>query len=111
MYKTLPTCNHLWTFKKQFAAQLALSSFMSYMLHIGARSPNKTLFATNTGKIFQNDFHPTYNDNGLVECKEPVPFRLTRNLQTFFTSFGVEGLFVASMCAAAQATVAPQVGF
>lgn len=58
MYKTLPTGNHLWAFKKQFSVQLALSCFMSYMLQIGGRSPNKTLFAKNTGKIFQTDFHP-----------------------------------------------------
>jgi transformation/transcription domain-associated protein len=45
----------------------------------------------------------------MVEFMEPVPFRLTRNLQTFFTPFGVEGLFVSSMCAAAQAIVAPKV--
>ena len=25
MYKTLPTCNHLWAFKKQFCIQLSLS--------------------------------------------------------------------------------------
>ncbi len=61
MYKTLPTCNHLWTFKKQFAVQLALSGFMSFMLQIGGRSPNKILFAKNTGKVFQNDFHPGKN--------------------------------------------------
>lgn len=58
MYKTIPNGNHLWAFKKQFAVQLALSCFMSYMLQIGGRSPNKTLFAKNTGKIFQTDFHP-----------------------------------------------------
>lgn len=58
MYKTLPSGNHLWAFKKQFAIQLALSCFMSYVLQIGGRSPNKILFAKNTGKIFQTDFHP-----------------------------------------------------
>jgi len=58
MYKTLPSGNHLWAFKKQFAIQLALSCFMSYMLQIGGRSPNKILFAKNSGKIFQTDFHP-----------------------------------------------------
>lgn len=108
MYKTLPSCNHLWTFKKQFAVQLALSGFMSYTLQIGGRSPNKILFAKNTGKVFQNDFHPGYDGNGVVEFSEPVPFRLTRNLQTFFTPFTVEGLFVSSMCAAAQSIVAPK---
>ncbi|KAL8472429.1 hypothetical protein ACS0TY_029584 [Phlomoides rotata] len=108
MYKTLLNGNHTWAFKKQFAVQLALSSFMSFMLQIGGRSPNKILFAKNTGKIFQTDFHPAYDGNGMIEFNEPVPFRLTRNLQAFFSHFGVEGLIVSSMCAAAQAVVSPK---
>ncbi|GMI76972.1 hypothetical protein like AT2G17930 [Hibiscus trionum] len=108
MYKTLPSGNHIWAFKKQFAIQLALSSFMSFMLQIGGRSPNKILFAKNTGKIFQIDFHPAYDANGMIEFSEPVPFRLTRNMQAFFSHFGVEGLIVSSMCAAAQAIVSPK---
>jgi transformation/transcription domain-associated protein len=108
MYKTLPTGNHMWAFKKQFAIQLALSSFVSFMLQIGGRSPNKILFAKNTGKIFQTDFHPAYDANGMIEFNEPVPFRLTRNLQAFFSHFGVEGLIVSAMCAAAQAVVSPK---
>lgn len=111
MYKTLLNGNHTWAFKKQFAVQLALSSFMSYMLQIGGRSPNKILFAKNTGKIFQTDFHPAYDANGMIEFNEPVPFRLTRNLQSFFSHFGVEGLIVSAMCAAAQAVVSPKVSF
>ena len=39
---------------------------------------------------------------GLLERTEPVPFRLTRNLQTFFTPFGVDGIFITSMALAAQ---------
>ncbi|KAJ4791719.1 Transformation/transcription domain-associated protein [Rhynchospora pubera] len=108
MYKTLQSGTHLWTFKKQFAAQLALSSFVSYMLQIGGRSPNKILFAKNTGKIFQNDFHPAYDVNGMIEFNEPVPFRLTRNMEAFFSHFGVEGLLVSAMGAAAQAVVSPK---
>ncbi|KAL3525275.1 hypothetical protein ACH5RR_013647 [Cinchona calisaya] len=108
MYKTLLSGNHLWAFKKQFAIQLALSSFMSFMLQIGGRSPNKILFAKNTGKIFQTDFHPAYNVNGMIEFTEPVPFRLTRNLQAFFSHFGVEGLIISAMSAAAQAVISPK---
>lgn len=44
-----------------------------------------------------------YNERGLLEKVEPVPFRLTRNLTTFFTAFGVEGAFTAAMANAAQA--------
>lgn len=108
MQKTLPSGNNMWAFKKQFAIQLALSCFMSFMLQIGGRSPNKILFAKNTGKIFQTDFHPAYDANGLIEFSEPVPFRLTRSMQAFFTH-GVEGLIVSSMCAAAQAVASPKV--
>ncbi|GLU19769.1 hypothetical protein SLE2022_359970 [Rubroshorea leprosula] len=108
MHKTLQSGNHMWAFKKQFAIQLALSSFMSFMLQIGGRSPNKILFAKNTGKIFQTDFHPAYDANGMIEFSEPVPFRLTRNMQAFFSHFGVEGLIVSAMCAAAQAVVSPK---
>ncbi|KAJ7944171.1 Transformation/transcription domain-associated protein [Quillaja saponaria] len=108
MYKTMPSGDHMWAFKKQFAVQLALSSFMSFMLQIGGRSPNKILFAKNTGKIFQTDFHPAYDANGLIEFNELVPFRLTRNMQAFFSHFGVEGLIVSAMCAAAQAVASPK---
>ncbi|CAO2831293.1 unnamed protein product [Amaranthus hypochondriacus] len=108
IYKTLLNGNHMWAFKKQFATQLALSCFISYMLQIGGRSPNKILFAKNTGKIFQTDFHPAYDANGMVEFGEPVPFRLTRNMQAFFSHFGVEGLIISAMCAAAQAVTTPK---
>ncbi|KAG8099235.1 hypothetical protein GUJ93_ZPchr0013g36432 [Zizania palustris] len=72
---------------------------------IGGRAPNKILFAKNTGKIFQTDFHPAYDPNGIIEFNELVPFRLTRNMQAFFSNFGVEGLIVSAMCSAAQSVV------
>ncbi|PON46354.1 Phosphatidylinositol 3-kinase, Vps34 type [Parasponia andersonii] len=87
MYKMLLNANHIWAFIKQFSIQFALSSFMSNMLQIGGRSPNKILFAKNTGKIYQTDFHPAYDANGMNEFNEPVPFRLTRNIQSFFSPF------------------------
>jgi transformation/transcription domain-associated protein len=108
MYKTLPTCNHLWTFKKQFCSQMALSAVLCHMLQLGGRSPNKILFAKNSGAAFQMDLYPVYDNRGLLECNEPVRFRLTRNLQTFFTPFGVEGVFVSCMASAAGAGMQPQ---
>ena len=160
MYKTLPSCNHLWAFKKQFCCQMALSGesrcklhlgslrtlisavllqgtvhiqvtmlpnhepsrcqlrysrlsradhcctaagLLCHMLLVGGRMPYKILFARNSGKTFQVDFMPSYDPKGILERTEPVPFRLTRNLHTFFTPFGVEGVFVSAMAAAAQA--------
>ncbi|CEG01408.1 Tetratricopeptide-like helical [Ostreococcus tauri] len=108
MYKTLPNSSHLWTFKRQLSQQLAMSSLLSALLRIGGRTPQKIAFAKDTGNIFMLDFHPTFDSNGIVEYIEPVPFRLTRNLHTFFTPFGVKGDFVASMASAAHACSAPE---
>ena len=43
----------------------------------------------------------------MLDKPEVVPFRLTRNLATFFSPFGVEGVFLASFTAAAQAGPPP----
>ena len=79
------------------------AALLSHMLLVGGRSPNKILFAKSSGKLWQAEFYPTYNSHGLLERNEPVPFRLTRNLHTFFTPFGVEGIFVSALAVAAQA--------
>ncbi|KAL2549394.1 Non-specific serine/threonine protein kinase [Forsythia ovata] len=77
-------------------------------LGTNGRSPNTILFAKNTGKISQTDFHPAYDANRIIEFNEPVHFYLTRNHQSFFSHFGVEGLIVTDMRAASQAVVSPK---
>ena len=104
MYRILPSSNHLWVFRKQFCAQMALSALMSVMLSIGGRVPGKILFSRSSGKVLQVDFCPLVNAQGYVhQNEEAVPFRLTRNLATFFSPFGVEGVFKTSMVVTAMA--------
>lgn len=104
MYKILPSCNHLWVFKRQFCAQMALSSLMSLMLRIGSRVPGKILFTKSSGRVYQMEFAPQFDASGLLQRNhETVPFRLTRNLATFFTPFGVEGIFITAMVVAVEA--------
>lgn len=73
------------------------------MLLLGGRAPHKILFAKDTGRVQQAELVPVYNERGGLERLETVPFRLTRNMYTFFTSFGVEGVFVTAMANGAQA--------
>ena len=103
MYKALPTCSHLWEFKKRFATQLGLSSVISHTLQVGGRSPNKIIFSRSSGAIFNSDFYPLFDSNGNVECSEPVPFRMTRNIQVLLTPFCLEGIFVTTLSSCAQA--------
>lgn len=69
---------------------LLCAGLLCYMLLLPGRSPNKILFAKDSGRLFQLDLLPLYSDKGMVERVEVVPYRLTRNLATFFTTFGVE---------------------
>ncbi|XRB06256.1 transformation/transcription domain-associated protein [Pycnococcus provasolii] len=103
MYKTLPTCNHLWSFKRSFLAHYALSVFSGNLFIVGHRTPSRLLLSRNSGAVVQVDFFPNYGANGLLENAEAVPFRLTRNLHTFLTPFGVDGGMAVAIGAAAQA--------
>ncbi len=78
------------------------AGLLSHLMLMGGRSPQKILFARASGRTWQTDFYPAYDAAGLLERNEPVPFRLTRNLFTFFTPFGVEGVFIPTMTIAAQ---------
>jgi hypothetical protein len=66
------------------------AGLLCYMLLLSGRSPSKILFTRDSGRVFQLDLLPLYGDKGNVERIEVVPYRLTRNLATFFTSFGTE---------------------
>merc|ERR1712072_1100287 len=103
VYKVLPTCSHLWEFRKRFATQLGLSSVISHALQVGGRSPNKIVFSRSSGAIFNSDFYPLFDSNGNGECSEPVPFRMSRNIQVLLTPFCLEGIFVTTIASCAQA--------
>ncbi|KAL6746236.1 hypothetical protein V8C86DRAFT_2445362, partial [Haematococcus lacustris] len=108
IYKTLPSCNHLWVFKKAFCTHMALSGLLCHLLLLGGRAPPKILFAKDSGRVLQSELMPVYNEKGALDRVEHVPFRLTRNMYTFFTTFGVEGVFLTAMINAAQAVLHKQ---
>ncbi|GAB5370731.1 hypothetical protein AAMO2058_001518200 [Amorphochlora amoebiformis] len=90
-----------WAFKKEFAAQIAISGFLSYIMNIGDRSLHKLSFSKKSGRIINSEFYPAYNQFCIIDCQESVPFRLTRNITTFLTPLMVDGI-VASVLTAAN---------
>lgn len=74
------------------------AGLLCYMLLLSGRSPSKILFTRDSGRVFQLDLLPLYGDKGSVERIEVVPYRLTRNLATFFTAFGVEVSVCVCVC-------------
>lgn len=48
------------------------SGLLCHMLLVGGRSPNKILYAKDTGRVMQTDFMPVYNEKALLEKVEQV---------------------------------------
>ena len=117
-YKTMPQPHSLLAFRRLMASQLALCGLVGHAARCGGRQAQRLAFSRATGGVHQLDFGPVFTagqpapDGGALACPlqapgdEPVPFRLTRNLHSFFTPFTVEGVFVPSLASAADACTA-----
>jgi transformation/transcription domain-associated protein len=90
---SMSSVEHLWHFKKQFSKQMSISSFLCFILRVGDRYPHKLIFSRSTGEITQSEFHPSYNNQGMIENQEAVPFRLTPNLTRFMGTHFLHGVF------------------
>ena len=77
MFKSLPSSNHTFTFRKQFCAQLALTSLFSYLLNCAAAPPQKILFAKGSGLMFLSDITARYSvsDREARAKLQDLPYR------------------------------------
>lgn len=98
----IPSYMHLFSFKKQFVSELAMHSMIGFILGIGNRTPENILFRKETGSIIQSSFYPEYQTNGQIQYTDTVPFRLTRNLQTFLNPLFIDGYYNSIMSAVAM---------
>ena len=114
--------------RKQFTLQVAAISFMSYILMMGGRHPQKIAMSKSTGMIYSAELTPckqlcflvTANSKltglpaigaaqPMLVANEPVPFRFTPNMQEFMTDAGMEGLLTAGINAIARCLTEPEV--
>jgi len=109
MGRSFGAATQLFIFKKQFVAQLALTFFAGHMLFVAKRAPQNIFFSRSTGNIFHLAFVPEVSkDMGVLDAKEPVPFRLTRNMQTFVNPLWTEGPLHGAMTSVSRCLAHPQ---
>ena len=92
-----------WLFRKRFTYQFAALTFMTYVLFMHQRHPNKIHIARGSGNVWGSDLmsamhlaKPFFHNN------ETVPFRLTPNLHMLMGPIGTEGIFTSSIMAIAR---------
>ncbi|KAE8354212.1 transcription-associated protein [Aspergillus coremiiformis] len=107
--KTYPNFSDFWLFRRQFAYQYAAIAFMTYVMHMGNRYPNKIMISRTTGDIWSSELIPAINPaKAFFYNPEQVPFRLTPNIQTLMGPIATEGLFACALMAIARCLTEPR---
>ncbi|KAK0615854.1 hypothetical protein B0T17DRAFT_510419 [Bombardia bombarda] len=104
-----PDTAEFWLFRRRFSYQLAALTFMTYILHIDKRWPHKINIARGSGNIWGSELLSYMSPNRpFFHNPEPVPFRLTPNLQTLMGPLATEGIFSCSIMAIARCLAEPE---
>lgn len=100
---TYPSFPDFFLFRRHFSYQLAALTFMTYIMHMSCRFPHKLIISRASGQIWGSELIPALiNNRPIFHNPEPVPFRLTSNLQTLMGPLATEGLFSAALMAIAR---------
>lgn len=129
MALTMNQPEELWRMRKQFALQIATTSFMTYLFSIANRWPARFLISRSTGVVAMTDllpglpfsFHFTISFIHRTTCSgfasaqpvfatsDVVPFRLTPNMQQFLGKIFTEGILAPGIMAIGRALTEPEV--
>jgi transformation/transcription domain-associated protein len=105
---THPSFASFWLFRRHFSYQFASLTFMTYILHMPNRYPLKLSISRSTGSCWGSELIPAIAaGKPLFHNPEPVPFRLTPNLQTLMGPLALEGIFSCALMALARCLTDP----
>ncbi|KAJ3116271.1 hypothetical protein HDU96_010045 [Phlyctochytrium bullatum] len=106
MLKKMISYPDLWLMRKQFTAQMAAVTFMTFTMSITQRHPHKFHISATTGNIWTSDLSPNLSNSTFhFATTESVPFRMTPNIQHFITPIGMEGAFSSNLMSIARSLV------
>lgn len=83
---------------------------MTYVMNLSNRFPHKMFIARSSGNIWGSELIPAMaSTNPYFHNNEPVPFRLTPNIQTLMGTIAIEGIFSCAVMAIARCLTEPEV--
>ncbi|KAF2177502.1 hypothetical protein K469DRAFT_603242 [Zopfia rhizophila CBS 207.26] len=106
---TYANFSDFWLFRRTFSYQLAALTFMTYVMHMNTRYPHKLSISRATGRVWGSELIPSMAvGKPILHNNEPVPFRLTPNLQTLMAPINQEGIFASSVMTVARCLIEPE---
>ncbi|OJJ48997.1 hypothetical protein ASPZODRAFT_1370320 [Penicilliopsis zonata CBS 506.65] len=107
--QTYPNFSDFWLFRRQFSYQYAALAFITYVMHMGNRYPNKLMISRSSGDIWGTELIPSIiPGKAIFHNPEQVPFRFTPNIQTLMGPIATEGLFTCALMAIARCLTEPR---
>ncbi|KAH0547803.1 hypothetical protein FGG08_000060 [Glutinoglossum americanum] len=107
--KSFTSFTEFWLFRRQFSYQFAALTFMTYIMHMNNRYPHKLSIARGTGNIWGSELIPAMAaGKAFFHNPEPVPFRLSPNIQTLMGPIAMEGIFSCAVMAIARCLTEPE---
>lgn len=106
---TYPSFDDFWLFRRTFSYQLAALTFMTYVMHMNTRYPHKISISRGSGRVWGSELIPSMAvGKAILHNNEPVPFRLTPNMQTMMGPLALEGIFAPSVMSIARCLIEPE---
>jgi transformation/transcription domain-associated protein len=106
---TFPDFADFWLFRRTFSYQLAALTFMTYVMHMNTRFPHKISVSRGSGRVWGSELIPSMAvGKPILHNSEPVPFRLTPNLQTMMGPLNLEGIFAPAVMTVARCLIEPE---
>ncbi|KAI4146146.1 MAG: hypothetical protein L6R39_003563 [Caloplaca ligustica] len=106
--QTYTSYPEFWLFRRHFSSQLAALTFMTYIMHMSARYPHKLSISRAHGSVWGSELIPTIaSGQALFHNSEPVPFRLTPNVQTLMGPLATEGIYAPAIMAIGRCLTEP----
>ncbi|KAL6706246.1 transcription-associated protein 1 [Coniothyrium glycines] len=106
---TFPNFADFWLFRRTFSYQLAALTFMTYVMHMNTRFPHKISVSRASGRVWGSELIPSMAvGKPVLHNSEPVPFRLTPNLQTIMGPLNLEGIFAPAVMTVARCLIEPE---
>ncbi|KAK9468307.1 hypothetical protein V1512DRAFT_100627 [Lipomyces arxii] len=109
--KAFASFNDFWLFRKEFSYSYAGVSFMTYMMCLNLRVPYKLNISHASGVAWATETLPSLPPQTATPAffnSEPVPFRLTPNLQTLMGPTALDGLFSPAIMVYARCLSQPE---
>jgi len=109
MVRTMDSPSELWRMRKQFALQLASTSFMTFVVCLTSRVPSRFNLSRTTGQIAMSELLPgVANHAPVFASHDAVPFRLTPNMQHFIGPIFTEGVLASGILAIGRSLTEPE---